>query len=117
MSRQFYRLVLLVTAFLGIVHGSSAIARDLLITAAKPDKLYVIDAKARKIIGDFHISGANNHITTVVPSPDGKIAYVLVNRMESIVGINLWGFKPTLTSWASSRAWYWSMRWPIQIRW
>ena len=55
MSRQFYRLVLLVTAFLGIVHGSSAIARDLLITAAKPDKLYVIDAKARKKIGRAHV--------------------------------------------------------------
>ncbi len=69
--------------------SQSAIARDLLVTAAKPDKLYVIDAKARKIVGDFHIAGANNHITTVVPSPDGKVAYVLVNRMETIVGIQL----------------------------
>ena len=89
MSRLNFRLVLLAVATCIAAHAPLANSKDLLITAAKPDKLYVIDAKARKIVGDFHIPGANNHITTVVPSPDGKVAYVLVNRMESIVGINL----------------------------
>jgi quinohemoprotein amine dehydrogenase beta subunit len=38
---------------------------------------------------EFHIPDAGNSVGVIVPSPDGRIAYVLVNRMESIAGIDL----------------------------
>lgn len=73
---------------------SRAGAHDLLITGAKPDRLIVIDAKARSIRSDIRIAGANGSLATIAPSPDGRIAYVLTNRMESIVGVDLASGKP-----------------------
>jgi quinohemoprotein amine dehydrogenase beta subunit len=63
--------------------------RDYILTGAKPDKLFVIDAAARQIKSSFAIPDANGMVATIVPSPDGRIAYVLVNRMETIEGIDL----------------------------
>jgi quinohemoprotein amine dehydrogenase beta subunit len=62
---------------------------DYILTGAKPDKLFVVDAAARKVQSAFTIPDANGIVATIVPSPDGRIAYVLTNRMESIVGIDL----------------------------
>jgi quinohemoprotein amine dehydrogenase beta subunit len=67
----------------------AAPAGDLILTGAKPDRLFVVDAHARRVRSEFRIPGANGFIGTIVPSPDGRIAYVLVNKMESIVGIDL----------------------------
>lgn len=63
--------------------------RDYIVTAAKPDRLFVIDAQARKVVSDFKIPDANGWLGTVVAPKDGKVAYVLVNKMESIAGIDL----------------------------
>ena len=63
--------------------------RDFIVTAAKPDRLFVIDPAARSIAAEFRIPGANDSLGAIVPSPDGRIAYVLVNKMESISGIDL----------------------------
>ncbi len=63
--------------------------RDYIVTAAKPDRLFVIDPAARAIKSEFRIPGANDFLGAIVPSPDGHIAYVLVNKMESISGIDL----------------------------
>jgi quinohemoprotein amine dehydrogenase beta subunit len=64
-------------------------AADLLVTAAKPDQLFVIDAAMRSVRAEHHIAGANGQIFTIVMSPDQRIAYLLVDRMERIVGIDL----------------------------
>jgi quinohemoprotein amine dehydrogenase beta subunit len=69
--------------------ATAAAAGDLILTGAKPDRLFVIDAASRSVKSEFRIPGANGQVGTIVPSPDGRIAYVLVNRMESIVGIDL----------------------------
>ncbi|MBS0366149.1 MAG: quinohemoprotein amine dehydrogenase subunit beta [Proteobacteria bacterium] len=77
---------------LALVATGAALAaprRDYLITGAKPDRLFVIDAAARTIKSEWSIPGANDLVATIVPSPDGRIAYVLVNKMESISGIDL----------------------------
>jgi quinohemoprotein amine dehydrogenase beta subunit len=66
-----------------------ALSRELLLTGAKPDRLFVIDAATRSIQSVFHIPDANGSVFTIVPSPNGRIAYVLVNKMERIVGIDL----------------------------
>jgi quinohemoprotein amine dehydrogenase beta subunit len=63
--------------------------RDYIVTASKPDRLFVIDPAARAIKSQFRIPGANDFLGAIVPSPDGRIAYVLVNKMESISGIDL----------------------------
>jgi quinohemoprotein amine dehydrogenase beta subunit len=68
---------------------SQPVPRDYLITAAKPDRLFVIDPATQTIKSEFRIPDARNHIGSIVPSPDGKVAYVLVNKMESIVGLDL----------------------------
>ena len=74
-------------ALTGIV--SIAGAKDLIVTGAKPDKLFVIDAKARTIRAEHHIPGANGLIFTILVSPDERTAYALVDKMERVVGIDL----------------------------
>ena len=66
-----------------------ALAKDYLLTGVKPDKLVLIDAAARKVEKTLTIPDAAPGPATITPSPDGKIAYVLVNRWESVSGIDL----------------------------
>jgi quinohemoprotein amine dehydrogenase beta subunit len=69
--------------------GGSALAKDYILTAVKPDKLVVIDAKARKVVRTVTIPDGGPGPLTITPSPDRKIAYVLVNKWESASGIDL----------------------------
>jgi len=85
-SRRLAALLLAAALACG---ATAAAAGDLILTGAKPDRLFVIDAASRSVRAEFRIAGANGQVGTIVPSPDGRIAYVLVNRMESIVGIDL----------------------------
>lgn len=63
--------------------------QDYIVTGAKPDRLFVIDPRSRTVVSEFHIPDANDYVATIVPSPDGRIAYVLTNKLESIAGIDL----------------------------
>jgi len=63
--------------------------QDYIVTGAKPDRLFVIDPRTRTVVSEFHIPDANDYVATIVPSPDGRIAYVLTNKLESIAGIDL----------------------------
>jgi len=69
--------------------ASRAQAGDLLVTGAKPDRLFVIDAATRTVRSDYRIADANGQVFSIVISPDQKTAYVLVDKMERIVGIDL----------------------------
>ncbi len=73
----------------GMCAARAAPTRDLILAGAKPDGLYVIDPVARRVLSEFHIAGANGSVSAIQPSPDGRVAYVLVNRMGSIVGVDL----------------------------
>ena len=80
----------------GVAHGASraaahtaASAGDLLITGAKPDRLFVIDAATRSVRTEHHIAGTEGQIFTIVLSPDQRVAYLLVDRMERIVGVDI----------------------------
>ena len=68
---------------------SRAAAGDLIVTGAKPDRLFIIDAPTRSVRSEFHIPGANGMVSVILISPDQKLAYVLVDRMERVVGIDL----------------------------
>ena len=83
------RLMLAALALLSAATASAAAKRDYIVTAAKPDRLFVIDPATRSIRSEFRIPGTNDFLGAIVPSPDGRIAYVLVNKMESISGIDL----------------------------
>jgi quinohemoprotein amine dehydrogenase beta subunit len=69
--------------------ASRADAGDLIVTGAKPDHLFVIDAASRTVRSDLRIPGANGIVGAVIISPDHKTVYVLVDRMERIVGLDI----------------------------
>lgn len=66
----------------------SAAAKDYLVVASRPNRLHVIDLAARRVANTFEIPGPGVASTITVPK-DGKVAYVLTNRNESVVGIDL----------------------------
>src|SRR6202035_1125821 len=66
-----------------------AVAGDLIITGAKPDRLFVIDATTRTVRAEHNIPGTNGMVSVILISPDQKIAYVLVDGLERVVGIEL----------------------------
>lgn len=65
-----------------------ALAKDLIVTVAKPDRLYVMDAKARTVETDCKLDF--NIIPGVIAmSPDNSVAYILGNRWEDVYGVEL----------------------------
>lgn len=66
----------------------AASAREYMLTAAKPNNLYVIDMKAREIVRSYTIPGDGTAPGIIAPSPDGRIAYVVMSY-KRIVGIDL----------------------------
>ena len=63
--------------------------REYILTAAKPDRMYVIDIAERRIEREYTIPGPIVAPGTFFPSPDGKTAYMLTNHDRSVVGIDL----------------------------
>jgi quinohemoprotein amine dehydrogenase beta subunit len=76
-------------AMTAIGHGAPASGHDWLVTAAKPDRLFIIDAATRSVRADYRVDGTKGQIFTTLISPDERIAYLLVDKMERIVGIDL----------------------------
>jgi quinohemoprotein amine dehydrogenase beta subunit len=64
-------------------------AKEYILTGLKPDKLALVDTGARKLERTYVVPDAAPGILTVTPAPDGSRAYALVNRWESISGIDL----------------------------
>ena len=79
----------LTAAFAG--PAAEALAKEYLITGVRPGKLVLIDARARTVERVYDIPDATPGPgpSTIVASPDGKVAYVTVNRWESVSGIDL----------------------------
>ncbi|MDH3593921.1 MAG: quinohemoprotein amine dehydrogenase subunit beta [Rhodospirillales bacterium] len=81
--------VLLALAVAPAAVPGAADAKDILLTGVKPDKIVMVDVKAREVIKTLEIPNAAPGNLTITPSPDGKIAYTIVNRWESVSGIDL----------------------------
>lgn len=81
-------ITLLLTA-LACSAAAGVQAGDVLITAAKPDRLFFIDATSRSIRAQYRVAGAEGQIFTTVVSPDERTVYMLVDRMERIVGVDV----------------------------
>lgn len=86
--RTIGRLSALLLGLAGLF-ASSARPADLIVTATKPDRLFVVDAARRAVRAEYHLPDADGFVSTLLISPDGRIAYVLVAGMERIVGIEL----------------------------
>lgn len=76
-------------AAVAFLTAAPAVAKDYLIAGVKPNKLVVIDPAARKVDKMIEIPGPGIAPGTIVPAPDGKVAYVVTNRLESISGLDL----------------------------
>lgn len=87
--KPIQRLALAAAVLLFAAAPGIAAAKDVLLTGTRPNKLVMIDAKARKIMKEWDIPNAGPSPSTITPSPDGKVAYVIVNRWESVSGIDL----------------------------
>lgn len=76
---------------LGLVSHDAFASKDYLVTAARPDLVFVVDAKERKVVKSHRIPGSSlgNSPITLVPSRDGRTAYVIHNRWETVSGIDL----------------------------
>ena len=66
-----------------------AAAKEYILTGLKPNKLVLVDAKARKLERTYEVPDAGPGLLTITPAPDGSRAYALVNRWESVSGIDL----------------------------
>jgi quinohemoprotein amine dehydrogenase beta subunit len=88
-SRALTPVLLLLALCSCATPQASRPTKDYLVTATKPDRLFVIDPATQTIQSEFRIPDANSAIGSIVPSPDGTVVYVLVNKMESIVGVDL----------------------------
>ena len=71
----------------------SACAAEYLLTVTRPNNLHIIDPAKRAVVRSIAIPGDGVPGSIVVPK-DGRTAYVLTNRMESVVGIDLDSGKP-----------------------
>ena len=70
------------------LQAPASLAKEFLVGVGKPNQMVLIDAAARKVERVFDIPGPGSP-SSLVPSPDGKVAFVITNRWESISGIDL----------------------------
>jgi quinohemoprotein amine dehydrogenase beta subunit len=81
---------LAVLSCLSVAAGNAPVlAKDYLLTAAKPDKLVMVDPAARKIEKTCTIPDPGTGVLTIVPAPDAGTAYMILNHWESVSGIDL----------------------------
>ncbi len=82
------RLVVGLTLLAGFGINVESVAKDYLLAVTRPNKLYLVDTKERKIDKVYDIPGDGVPSTVAVPA-DGKVAYISTNRWESVSGIDL----------------------------
>lgn len=70
------------------IQGGQVEARDLLVTVAKDEKLHVFDAAARSLLRSCDL-GVDSNPGVLTMSPDQTTAYLLVNKWEDILGIDI----------------------------
>lgn len=73
------------------MYSQVSLAKDILVTAARPNLIIVADAEQRKVINTFKIPNTSmgNSPGALAVSKDGKVVYVIHNRWESVSGIDL----------------------------
>ena len=87
---MFIKAMTLFAALLMVAMAGQAGAKEkeYVLTGIKPNKLILVDMKAREIVRTYEIDSEGTAVGTIVPSPDGRIAYV-VSSYKYIIGIDL----------------------------
>lgn len=78
----------LILALLATACAGSAAAADYLLTVTRPNQLHVVDVAARKVARTVDLPG-DGIPSGISVADDGKVAYILTNRFERVVGIDL----------------------------
>ena len=83
--------LLLTSLMAGVsLEATAARARDFLLAATRPARLHLVDLEKREVVKSIDIATEpGSGPLAVVGSPDGKRAYVTVDRWESVSGIDL----------------------------
>lgn len=89
MSRAIACTLVLTCLSLAAAGAAPGLAKDYLLTGAKPDKLVMVDPAARKVEKACTVPDAGTGLLTITPAPDASTAYVIVNHWESVAGIDL----------------------------
>lgn len=74
---------------ISLIFTSVVQAKDYILTAVKPNKVVLVDAKARKVEKVVTLKNSGPGIAGLAPTPDNKFAFVTLNRWESIAKIDL----------------------------
>lgn len=82
------RRTMLFAAFFAACLAGVAHASDFLLTVTRPNSLHMIDLSARKVVRSYALPSEGAPGAVAVPA-SGKVAYVLTNHNESIIGIDL----------------------------
>ena len=77
-----------VAALFATLLAGAANAKEYLLTSVKPNTLVLVDPAERRVTRTYDIAGPGS-VLGIAPSPDGRIAYVVTNRWNSLVGIDL----------------------------
>ncbi len=62
--------------------------KEYLLTSSRPNLLHVVDVETNKLLRSCKIPGIFGS-NSIVPSPDGRIAYVLTNKWEDVYGFDI----------------------------
>jgi len=62
---------------------------EYLITGTKPGYIHILDMKKQKVVRSHEVPNAGRTIFSMAPSPDGKVVYIMTNRMKSLVGLDI----------------------------
>lgn len=74
-------------AALAVVPAPAALAKDLLLTVARPGGLYVFDPAKRELLRECDL-GVNPTPGVIAAPPEGKVAYILADHWQNVLGVN-----------------------------
>lgn len=90
--KQLKKALAFATAVSGaFIFSAETFAKEIIVTAARPNLVVVADAEKREVIRTHEIPNTHlgNSPGALVVSDDGKVAYVIHNRWETVSGIHL----------------------------
>jgi len=84
-----HRILILAGAVFLLSLGARAETTEYLITGTKPGYIHILDMKKQKVVRSHEIPNSGHTVFSFTPSSDGRVIYVMTNRMKSIVGLDI----------------------------
>jgi len=83
------KILILLSGLFLVTSGARAETTEYLITGTKPGYIHILDMKKQQVVRSHEVPNAGRTVFSFTPSPDGKVIYVMTNRMKSIVGLDI----------------------------